>query len=121
MRSAPKALGPVAFELGEEGEADGLGFAALLGEADELGALVGGVGVALEVAEAVEVVDDLPHRLLGEARQGGELGEAHAVAVDEAEDAAVGRADVVDARLLEVSCGSRRTSLRRRGPSGRAG
>ena len=47
-----EGLGPVFFELGEEGEADALGLEALLGEADQLGALVGGIGVALEVTEA---------------------------------------------------------------------
>ena len=80
----------------------GLGLPAALGEADQLGAAVGGVGDALGVAAGDEVVDDLAGGLLGQARQLGEAGEPHALALDEAEDAAVGGADVGELRLLQL-------------------
>src|SRR5882757_5303130 len=73
------AVGPALFDLLEEAGADAAGDFALGGEADQLGAAVGGVGEALDVAEADEVVDDLPRRLLGDAGPAGELGQAHAV------------------------------------------
>ncbi len=57
-----EALGPALLDLGEEAEADSLGLAATLGQADQLGAAVGGVGDALDVAEADQVVDQLAER-----------------------------------------------------------
>jgi hypothetical protein len=69
ISSRPKACAhsPSSFE--KEVETGRLGGLALRREAEELGALVGGIGIALGVAEGGEVVDDLPYRLLGQARE----------------------------------------------------
>src|SRR3954447_7465924 len=95
------AVRPASLGLGEELGAGAAGDFALGGEPDQLGAAIGGVGDALDVAELGQVVDDLADRLLGHARQGGELGEAHALLLEKAEDAAVGRTDVAVAGVPE--------------------
>ena len=56
-------------------EADGLGLAAALGQADDLGAAVGRVRDALDVAALLEVGGDLAHRLLGHAGALGQVGQ----------------------------------------------
>ena len=97
-----EALGPAGLDVVNEPEAHALGVHTLLGEANQLGAAVLGVWDALDVAELDQVVHDLAHRLLRHVRVGGELGQAHAVVADEAKDAAVGRAEVGVAGLLEL-------------------
>ena len=62
--------------------------------ADELGAAVGRVGDALDVAVGLEVGDELRHRLLGHLRAGGEHADARAGVVEELQHVAVRVADL---------------------------
>ena len=55
------------------------------GRIDQLGATVGGVWTAFQVAQALEVVDQLRGRGRAELRSGGELGQPYAVDADVAE------------------------------------
>lgn len=75
---------------------------AALGQPDQLRPPVVGRGDALGVAALHQVVDDLPHRLLGQLRPLGDVGEAQPLPLDEAEDAAVGGPDVAVFRLLQL-------------------
>ena len=74
----------------------------VLGQPDQLRAPVLRVLRALDVAELLQVVDDLADGLLGHAGALGEVGEPRAALVDEAEDAAVALADGGVPRLTQA-------------------
>ena len=92
---------PVGFEFGD-GVADGSddGFAAW-GEGDAFGALVMGVGLAVEVVEAFEVSEEVVEGLLGDPQLGGELGWAGALRSGVLEDGEVGGVEVGEAVLVQ--------------------
>src|SRR5215203_1288142 len=83
-------------------QAVGLGSLAAVGEADSLGAAVVLVRHPLDVAPDDEVVDDLPHRLLGHVGPLGEFGQPQPVVSDETKDAAMGGAQVGELAFFEL-------------------
>jgi hypothetical protein len=84
---------PLSLDVGDHVACDGVDGATAGGGADELGAAVGGVGNAFDVAVLLQVRDELGHRLLGDLGACCELAHSGAVVVEEGEDIAVGRAD----------------------------
>lgn len=56
------------------------------GQADEFGAAVAGIGLTLQVAELLEVVDELGGGGQAQLRAGGDVGEAHFTHADRSED-----------------------------------
>ena len=79
------------------------GLAARAGEVDALGAAVGGVLLAPQVALGYQVVDELAHRLRGHAGLGGDVGEAQPVLDGEhLQGVAVGRAQAGAGGLFDV-------------------
>ena len=74
-----------------------------IGETDNLGAAVAGVGNALRQAKGLHVGHELPHRLLGHHRPLRQLGDARAAGgmVNMDEDAHVRRAQADVAGLAE--------------------
>ena len=79
-----------------------LGAAAALGDHHQSGARVGGVGPALDVAGALELVDEEPGRLLGHLGGGRELGEPRPVLTQPGGDPALGEGEVVEPAGAEV-------------------
>ena len=77
------------LELGHEVAHDGEDLAATRRRADELGTAVGGIGDALEVPVALEVLDQLRHRLLGHPGAQREVADAGTGVVEVLEDIAV--------------------------------
>lgn len=72
---------------------------AALGETDELGAAIGGIGNSFGVAETLEVVHEIDHRGLADLGELGELGHARAAVGDVLSDGPVSRAEVTEAAL----------------------
>ena len=108
---------------GDELARDRVDLAAAGRRADELGTAVGGVGDALDVAVALEVGDELGHRLLRDLGPLGQHADPGALVVEELEDVAVRRAHVGVPALGEplvqpaeaMRNGSRRSTPRFRG------
>jgi len=89
---------PLFFDGGHPVAGVGHHTASACGQADEFGAPVARIGLALEIVELLEVVDQL--RCGGEAqlRAGGEFGEPDPTHADGTEDLQVRVADVAVAR-----------------------
>ena len=85
----------VAVVLADQVARDRVDVAAAVRGAHELRAAVGRVGHALDVAVALQVRDELGHRLLGDARPLGEHADARARVVEVLEDEAVRRPDLL--------------------------
>jgi hypothetical protein len=73
-----------------------------LGEAHQGGAPVRGVGAAFHVAVFFEVVHQVADRLVGQLGPLGQLPDARSLGPQVLEDRHVGRADVIEAELLQA-------------------
>ena len=82
------------LELGDDLACDRVDLVTERGWANELGAAVGGVGHAFDVAVAFEVRDELGHGLLGDLRPPGEIADARALGIEELQHVAVRGADL---------------------------
>ena len=79
---AKRSLAERGLHLRERAHRLADGSTPLVGEADELRPPIVRVGSAHEVAELLEIDDELGHRLLGDARLLGELGQSYALEGD---------------------------------------
>lgn len=85
---------PLLFDSGYSVAGVGHHGASPVGEADEFGASVSGVWLTLEVAEVLEVVDQLGGGGQAQLRSGSDVGESHLTHADRAEDLQVRVANV---------------------------
>ena len=90
---------PVAFDLTDDLARCFLRPGTALGETNQLGAPVGGIGDALDVTQALKVVDEVDDRGFAHLRELGELGDTGASIRDVLSDGPVSRAEVREAAL----------------------
>ena len=102
IRSAPRWASHSASTASSTSRARSLRAAAARGDHHQSGARVGGVGPALDVAGALELVDEEPGRLLGHLGGGGELGEPHPLLVEPGGEPGLGEGEVVEPAGPEV-------------------
>ena len=92
--SAWEFLAPSLFELGHSLSGGVEGLAAFSGREDQLCPTVGGIGTPFEVAEMLELVDELGAGSKAQLRLGGEVGQPDAVDTEVAPHLEVGETDV---------------------------
>ena len=90
-------VGPFAFELADDFSRGAHLRSSTVGRADERSPPVAGIARAVDVAEALEVVDERRHRLWRHAGRSGKVREPDSVLLEVLEDLGVGRAQVVEA------------------------
>src|SRR5215211_3279063 len=96
-----EALCPGALDLGD-GVAERVDRAgAAWGQGDAFGALVVGIGSALEVVEALELAEQVVEGLFADPKPGGQLGGPRALWSRVLEDVEIGGIEVVEAALVQ--------------------
>src|SRR5829696_9903318 len=97
-----EALCPAALDLGD-GVAERVDRAdATWGQGDALGALVVGIGPALEVVEALELAEQVVEGLFADPQPGGQLGRPRALRAGVLKDVQMRRVEVVEAVLVQA-------------------
>ena len=98
---------PLFLEFGDDfARGAHLGSSAVCG-ADERGSPIAWIWGAMDVSEALKIVDERGHRLWRHAGRSGELREPYPVLVEMLEDLGVGGSEVVEALLRQAleQCG----------------